>query len=441
MINTYSAALDRRAWCPKLDFHLLQDLTLIICLANLIICFSIYINIVAFPIYAVGEENKERGYRFPTEKEWVDQEIVHYNFIYTLFDVIILLMCKMIVTMSIWATGPYTSQASTISWLQNIPVGFQVFVLILLFFKMVLFDYQKYIPDLDNRGADNYNDAENVADWTEKDGEVVAEQDRSHNNAKSSTISMMIISFTLTIIELICQVDANRRERKYKRFLVHPDRCPICTQPIGTCPHQQQFGLDVVRNWHYGFCDCLSSQAVCLKLFLCCCCGCYEGDLGAAYDDANCCWKGCTYCLSCMLCCPFGVHACIGCWTRKAIRKRNGIVGTMVRDFFSHWCCCCCALIQEKRQLHADNFVKNEYKERATEAELAAQQLKVTAPPKIAFGMFQGDIVGHRRRDGVLEYRVHWEGKPRAEDDWFIRNQLVEEFPDVVVEYERLNGI
>jgi hypothetical protein len=109
MINTYSAALDRRAWCPKLDFHLLQDLTLIICLANLIICFSIYINIVAFPIYAVGEENKERGYRFPTEKEWVYQEIDHYNFIYTLFDVIILLMCKMIVTMSIWATGLYPS--------------------------------------------------------------------------------------------------------------------------------------------------------------------------------------------------------------------------------------------------------------------------------------------------------------------------------------------
>jgi hypothetical protein len=45
-----------------------------------------------------------------------------------------------------------------------------------------------------------------------------------------------------------------------------------------------------------------------------------------------------------------------------AVRSTNGITGTPVRDFFSHWCCCCCALIQEKRQLHADRFVKNEYK-------------------------------------------------------------------------------
>ncbi len=78
---------------------------------------------------------------------------------------------------------------------------------------------------------------------------------------------------------------------------------------------------------------------------------------------------------------------------------------------------------------------------RATEDELAAAQLESKAPPKITFGMFTGDIVAHRRRDGVLEYRVHWGGKPSSEDDWFIRSQLVEEFPDVVVEYARLNGI
>ena len=35
---------------------------------------------------------------------------------------------------------------------------------------------------------------------------------------------------------------------------------------------------------------------------------------------------------------------------------------------------------------------------------------------------------------------MHWQG-PKEEDDWFIRNQLIEEFPDVVVEYERINGI
>ena len=94
---------------------------------------------------------------------------------------------------------------------------------------------------------------------------------------------------------------------------------------------------------------------------------------------------------------------------------------------------------------------------RPSEDEMAAKQMETTAPPKITFGMFQGDIVAHRRRDvrqeddppfrasvprprpiaiaplhfffpsrsqGVLEYRVHWEGKPASEDDWFIRNQV-----------------
>ena len=43
--------------------------------------------------------------------------------------------------------------------------------------------------------------------------------------------------------------------------------------------------------------------------------------------------------------------------------------------------------------------------------------------------MFEGSIVGHRRKDGILEYRVHWDGKTPDEDDWFPRNQLIEEYP------------
>lgn len=53
-------------------------------------------------------------------------------------------------------------------------------------------------------------------------------------------------------------------------------------------------------------------------------------------------------------------------------------------------------------------------------------------PPRawqIKFGMFEGSIVGHRRKDGILEYRVHWDGKLPDEDDWFPRNQLIEEYP------------
>jgi hypothetical protein len=35
---------------------------------------------------------------------------------------------------------------------------------------------------------------------------------------------------------------------------------------------------------------------------------------------------------------------------------------------------------------------------RATDDELAKKQMEVTAPPKITFGMFSGDIIAHRRR-------------------------------------------
>jgi hypothetical protein len=75
MMNTYSPALDRKAWCPKLDFHLLQDAALIFALVNVGICLTIYLNIVAYPIFGIGEENKQRGYAFPTREEWVHHEL------------------------------------------------------------------------------------------------------------------------------------------------------------------------------------------------------------------------------------------------------------------------------------------------------------------------------------------------------------------------------
>jgi len=72
-----------------------------------------------------------------------------------------------------------------------------------------------------------------------------ADQDRGHYRAKNSSISLLVISTALTAMEGVCHRDANRRERKYKRYLVHPDRCPICTQPVGTCQHTNQVGLPV----------------------------------------------------------------------------------------------------------------------------------------------------------------------------------------------------
>lgn len=89
----------------------------------------------------------------------------------------------------------------------------------------------RYIPDLDKRGEENYEGATNVGEWASKDGEVVAAQDRGHENLKQSSVALLVICVVLTFVESCCQRDANRRERKYKRFLVHPDRS-VCRAPV-----------------------------------------------------------------------------------------------------------------------------------------------------------------------------------------------------------------
>jgi hypothetical protein len=48
--------------------------------------------------------------------------------------------------------------------------------------------------------------------------------------------------------------------------------------------------------------------------------------------------------------------------------------------------------------------VKNEFKVRATDEELAKAQLEVTAPPKITFGMFQVRIKSILNRHFVLDF-------------------------------------
>ena len=224
MINTYDPNLDRKAWCPKLDFHVLQDAALIACLVNFILCFALYINMVGYPIFAIGEENKERGYRMNTLEAWHAQEIAGYHYRTTLFDVILLLFVKIIIIMSVWSVGPYLSQASTLSCLAHIPEKFAMLCFLYFVIKAALFDVQAYIPDVDPRGEENYEGAANVGEWAEKDGEVVAAQDRTHENLKQSSVALLVICVVFTFVEACCQRDANRRERKYKRFLVHPDR-------------------------------------------------------------------------------------------------------------------------------------------------------------------------------------------------------------------------
>ena len=60
----------------------------------------------------------------------------------TLFDVIVLLFCKVIIIMSVWSVGPYLSQASTLSWLSHIPEKFTMFCFVYFVIKAILFDVQ-----------------------------------------------------------------------------------------------------------------------------------------------------------------------------------------------------------------------------------------------------------------------------------------------------------
>ena len=142
MINTYDPNLDRKAWCPKLDFHLLQDAALVSCLVNFGVCLALYINMTGYPILAIGEENKERGYAFNTWEGWSKQEVEYFHFRLTLFDVIVLLFCKVIIIMSVGSVGPYLSQASTLSWLSHIPEKFAMFCFVYFVIKAILFDVQ-----------------------------------------------------------------------------------------------------------------------------------------------------------------------------------------------------------------------------------------------------------------------------------------------------------
>jgi len=54
--------------------------------------------------------------------------------------------------MCVWATGPYTSNASTLSFLADIPVVLIAVILCILVLKALLFNYEKYNPDRDPRG-------------------------------------------------------------------------------------------------------------------------------------------------------------------------------------------------------------------------------------------------------------------------------------------------
>lgn len=44
----------------------------------------------------------------------------------------------------------------------------------------------------------------------------------------------------------------------------------LLLQPISSNNRVPQFGMDVIRNWHYEFCDCCSGMGTTLKLFCCC---------------------------------------------------------------------------------------------------------------------------------------------------------------------------
>jgi len=135
---------------------------------------------------------------------------------------------------------------------------------------------------------------------------------------------------------------------------------------------------------------------------------------------------------------------------RYQLRRRDRVDGTILRDIFSHWCCPVCALVQEHRQIQAEAFLKGGKRENnqpvppadpVAAAEQVLEEVQ-TVKPYIQFGMFKGEIVDHRRSDGELEFRVHWDRKHPDEDEWFPRADLVDEYIECVVEcvWRRCDG-
>jgi Chromo (CHRromatin Organisation MOdifier) domain len=45
-------------------------------------------------------------------------------------------------------------------------------------------------------------------------------------------------------------------------------------------------------------------------------------------------------------------------------------------------------------------------------------------------------IVERRERNRHVMYKVHWKGSSAAEDEWFDRDDLIVEYPDLVREYD-----
>eukprot|EP00949_MAST-11_sp_MAST-11-sp1_P000412 g412.t1 len=51
------------------------------------------------------------------------------------------------------------------------------------------------------------------------------------------------------------------------------------------------------------------------------------------------------------------------------------------------------------------------------------------------------NIVNHRTNAGCLELKVHWRGSDNSEDEWFLRNDLYVEYPDIVAAYEAAKNL
>jgi len=187
------------------------------------------------------------------------------------------------------------------------------------------------------------------------------------------------------VLSVLANVKTRQTRRRYARFRVAGDRCPLCTLPLDKCKHKiipgkGVEGMQVINMWHRDVFHWSHNVPRCCKLTLCPACPCAAGEIAEALGRnpfVFCCWyaamaPGC-------LC---GAHAVVGAANRAALRQQDKLEGSLIRDFLYHWFCCACAFVQEHAQLakmEEDKVAQKRREEVDAKAELRPEDVVTVA--------------------------------------------------------------
>lgn len=94
-------------------------------------------------------------------------------------------------------------------------------------------------------------------------------------------------------------------------------------------------------DWKHGLCGCFDNLGVCIITYFV---PCYTFGKNAEAVGESCILCGILYIFW-----PFNLI--FGTIVRGKVRDRQGIPGSGIKDFFTHFCCPCCAVIQEGQEV------------------------------------------------------------------------------------------